>query len=105
MCVCVCVYHVFIHSSVDGHLGCFYILAVVNNTAMEIEVCTCFLTSVLIFFGYIPRRGIAESYDSSPLNFVKEFPQFSTMAASVYVFTNIRGFPFLYIPVTFKRES
>ena len=31
MCVCVYVSHSFIHSSVTGHLGCFYVLAVVNN--------------------------------------------------------------------------
>ena len=28
MCVCVCVYYIFfIHSSVDGHLGCLCVLA------------------------------------------------------------------------------
>lgn len=26
--------HVFIHSSVDGHLTCFYLLAPVNNAAV-----------------------------------------------------------------------
>ena len=50
VCVCVCARHVFIYSSVDGHLGCFYISAVVNNATMKIEVHTCFLTNVLIFF-------------------------------------------------------
>lgn len=31
MCVC----DVFIHSSVDGHLGCFHVLAVVNDATVN----------------------------------------------------------------------
>ena len=41
MCVCLCVYiyisHTFfIHSSVMDRMGCFHILAVANNAAMNI---------------------------------------------------------------------
>ena len=35
VCVCVCVY---IHSPVDGHLGCFHDLAIVNAAALNFRV-------------------------------------------------------------------
>ena len=31
-------YHIFIHSSVNGHLGYFYVLAIVNTAVMNIGV-------------------------------------------------------------------
>jgi len=47
VCVCVCVYHIFfIHSSVDRHLDCFHILAIVNNVAVNIGVHISFQISV-----------------------------------------------------------
>ena len=48
----------FIHSSVDGHLCCFYVLAIVNSAAVNIGVHVSF--SVLISSVHIPRSGIAE---------------------------------------------
>ena len=55
----------FIYSSVDGHLGCFYVLAIVNNAAMNFGVHVSFLIRVFIFSGYMPRSGIAGSYGNS----------------------------------------
>ena len=53
-------YNFFIHSSVDGHLGCFHVLAVVNSAAMNNGIHVSF--SILISSGYMPRSGIAGSY-------------------------------------------
>ena len=54
-------YHNFsIHSSVKGHLGCFYVLAIVNSAAMNNGIHVSF--SVLVSSGYIPRSGFAGLY-------------------------------------------
>ena len=50
----------FIHSSVHGHLDCFYVLAILSRDAMNIRVRVSF--SVLIFSGYMPYSGTAGSY-------------------------------------------
>ena len=48
----VCVYHVlFIRLSIDGCLGCFHILTIVNNAVMYIGVHISFQISILVFFG------------------------------------------------------
>ena len=55
-------YHIFIHSSVNGHLGCFHVLAVVNTAAINIQVHMSF--SIMVSSGYMPSSGIAGSYGS-----------------------------------------
>ena len=55
------VYHsFFIPSSVNGHLGCFHVLAIVDSAAMNNGMHVSF--SILVSSGYMPRSGIAGSY-------------------------------------------
>ena len=44
-------HHVFTHSCVDGHLGCFYVLAIVNSAAVNIGVYVSF--GIRVVSGYI----------------------------------------------------
>ena len=64
VCVCVCVPHLTTHSYIDGHLGCFLALAIVNNAAMKTRVYVYFQIGGLFcfFFSYISRNGIGRSY-------------------------------------------
>ena len=53
-------YHnIFIHSSVDGHLGCFHVLDIVNSATVNTGVYVSF--KIMVFSGYMPRSGIAGS--------------------------------------------
>ena len=54
-------YHTFFtHSSVNGHLGCFHVLAIVNSAAMNNGIHVYF--STLVSSGYMPRSRVAGSY-------------------------------------------
>ena len=59
----------FIHSSVDGHLGCFHVLAVVNSATMNIVVHDSFLNDG--FLRIYASSGIAGSYGSSIFSFLR----------------------------------
>ena len=63
-------YHIFlVHSSIDGHLSCFHVLAIVNSAAMNIRVHVYF--SINFLSGYMPRSGISGSYNNSMYSFLR----------------------------------
>ena len=64
-------YHNFcIHSSTEGHLGSFQLLAIINRAAMNIVVHVSLLY-IGVSLGYIPRSGIAGSSGSTMSNFLR----------------------------------
>ena len=68
-----------IHPSVDGHLGCFHVMAVVNDAAVNIGRRASFQISVFIFvfFAQIPCSGITGSNGESIFDFLKSLHTFS----------------------------
>ena len=59
----------FMHSSADGHLGCFHVLDPINRAAVNIGEHVSFQS--MAFSGYMLRSGTAESYSSSSFTFLK----------------------------------
>ena len=63
-------YHSFlIHSSADGHQGCFHVLAIINSAAMNTGIHVAL--SILVCPVCVPSSGIAGSYGSSISSFLR----------------------------------
>ena len=60
----------FIHLSVEGHLGCFHVLAIINSASMNTGVHMSL--SILIASVCMPSSGITGFYGSSISNFSRD---------------------------------
>ena len=63
-------YHIFfIHSSVDGYLGCFHVLAIVNSASMNTGV--HIFSQIMFFSRYMHSSRTAGSCGSSIFSFLR----------------------------------
>ena len=95
-CLLQYVYYSFlIHSSADGHLGCFQVLAIINSAVMNTGVHMSL--SILVSSVCMPSSGIAGSYGSSIYSFTGISTLFSIVAENIVCIptNSVRGFPYL----------
>ena len=90
--------HLFIHSSINRHLGCFHVFANWNNAAVNTGIHISFGISVFVFFGKYTEVELLDQMVVLLFNFWGKSILFSIVAAPIYIPTkSVEGFPFLHI--------
>ena len=93
-------YHIFcIHLFISGRLGCFYVLAIVNNGAMNIEVHISFWVKCFCFLWVNTQKWLLDDMVFLFLSFWRNSVLVCTVAAPICSPTNRTGeFPFFLHP-------
>lgn len=64
--------HLFICSSINGHLGCLHLLTIVNNAALNMSVQISVWVPFFNSLGHISRNQIARSYGNLQAPFLTQ---------------------------------
>lgn len=78
------IYNLFIHLSLNRHLGCFHLLATMGNLTTDMCIKVLTRVPVLNYLGYMSRSRLAESFGNF-FNFFNSSPNFSSALSTFSV--------------------